>query len=66
MEQKNLGLYNVQQGVFFNSSSQFSVPKWKTMGSQSEFLFPEIFDVQKILVGWTTFFFLALKFGRNS
>ena len=54
------------QGVFFNSSSQFSVPKWKTMGSQSEFLFPEIFDVQKILVGWTTFFFLALKFGRNS
>ena len=36
------------------------------MGSQSEILFHEILDVQKILVGWTTFFFLALKFGRNS
>ena len=54
------------QGAFFNCSSQFSVPKWKTMGSQSEILFHEILDVQKILVGWTTFFFLALKFGRNS
>ena len=56
----------VIQGAFFNCSSQFSVPKWKTMGSQSEILFHEILDVQKILVGWTTFFFLALKFGRNS
>ena len=55
-----------RQGVFFNCSSQFSVPKWKTMSSQPEILFHEIFDVQKILVGWTTFFFLALKFGRNS
>ena len=53
-------------GCFFNCSSQFSVPKWKTMGSQSEILFHEILDVQKIHVGWTTFFFLALKFGRNS
>ena len=32
----------------------------------SKILFHEILDVQKILVGWTTFFFLALKFGRNS
>ena len=48
------------QGAFFNCSSQFSVPKWKTMGSQSEILFHEILDVQKILVGWTTFLFLAL------
>ena len=31
------------------------------MGSQSEIPFHEIFDVQEILVGWTTFFFLALK-----
>ena len=36
------------------------------MGSQSEILFHEISDVQKILVGWTMFFFLALNFGRNS
>ena len=54
------------QGVFFYWSAQFSVPKWKTMGSQSEILFHEILDVQKILIGWTTFFFLALKFGRTS
>ena len=38
---------------------------WKTMGSRSEILFHEISDVQKILVGWTTFF-LALKFAWNS
>ena len=54
------------QGDFFNCSSQISVPKWKTMGSQSETLFHEILDLQKILFGWTRFFFLALKFGRNS
>ena len=36
------------------------------MGSQSEILFHEILDVQKILVGLTNFFFLVLKFGRNS
>ena len=28
--------------------------------------FCSMFDVQMILVGWTTFLFLALKFGRNS
>ena len=38
----------------------------KTMGSQSEILFHEILNLQKIFVGWTMFFFLALKFGRNS
>ena len=54
------------QGDFFNCSSQFSVLKWKTIGSQSEILFHEILNVQKILVGWTTFFFLALKVGWNS
>ena len=54
------------QGGFSNCSPQFSVPKWRMMGSQSEVLFHEIHDVQKILVGWTTFFFLVLKFGRNS
>ena len=36
------------------------------MDSQSEILFHEILDEQKILVGWTTFFYLALEFGRNS
>ena len=36
------------------------------MDSQSEVLFHEIFDVEKILVDWTTFFFLAQEFGRNS
>ena len=52
-------LYRVEdiQGAFFDCSSQFSVPKWKMMGSQSEILFHEILDVQKILVGWTTLFF---------
>ena len=49
------------QGGFFNWSAQFSVAKWKTMDSQSEILFHEILNVQKILIGWTTFFFLALK-----
>ena len=48
---------NKLQGAFFNCSSQFSVPKWKTMSSQSEILFHEILNVQKILVGWTMFFF---------
>ena len=42
---------DIIQGVFFNSSSQFSVPKRKTLGSQSEMQFHEILDVQKILVG---------------
>ena len=56
-------LYRV---LFLTVPPNFSVPKWKTMGSQSEILFHEILDVQKILVGWTTFFFLALKFGRTS
>ena len=51
-------------GWFFNCFSQFSEPKWKTMGSQSVILFHEILDVQKILVGSTTFFFLALKLGQ--
>ena len=32
----------------------------------SQRLFHEILFVQKILVGRTTFFFLALKFGQNS
>ena len=31
-----------------------------------EVLFHEIFDVQEILVGWTTFFFLALKFKKKA
>ena len=62
----NMPTQIVPQGAFLNCSSQFSVPKWKTMGSQSEILFHEILDVQKILFGWTTFFFLALKFGRTS
>ena len=55
--QSNLSMcYYINTG-FFNYSFQFSVPKWKTMGSQSDILFHEILDVQKILVGWTTFFF---------
>ena len=36
------------------------------MGSQSEILFHEILDVQNILIDWTTFFFLALKYGGTS
>ena len=65
-ESNGANCYNNLQGAFFNCSSQFSVPKWKMMGSQSEILFHEILNVQKILVGWKTFFYLALKFGRNS
>ena len=61
-----MSITSIIQGGFFYWSAQFSAPKWKTIGSQSEILFHEILDVQKILVGWTTFFFLALKFGRNS
>ena len=64
--QKTYELAQMYRVFFFNCSSQFSVPKWKTMGSQSEILFHGILNLQKILVGWTTFFFLALKFGRNS
>ena len=59
-------IIHIYRVFFFNCSSQFSVTKWKTMGKQSEILFHEILDVKKILVGWTTFFFLALKFGWNS
>ena len=36
------------------------------LGNQSEILLHEILDVQKILVGWKKFYFLALKFGQNS
>ena len=56
----------VHTGWFFNCSSEFSEPKWKMIGSQSEILFHEILNVQTILVGWKTFFFVALKFGRTS
>ena len=38
----------------------------KNDGEQSEIMFHEILDVQQMLIGWTMFFFLALKFGRNS
>ena len=38
-------LYRV---LFLTVPPNFSVPKWKTMGSQSEILFHEILDVQKI------------------
>ena len=51
--------------VVFNVPPNFQYQNEKTMGSQSKNLFHEILDVQKILVGWTMFFFLALKFGRN-
>ena len=34
--------YVLVQGAFFNCSSQFSVPTWKTTGSQSEIPFHEI------------------------
>ena len=52
--------------TYYNCFSKFAVPKWKTMGSQSEILFHEILNVQKNLVGWTIVFLLALKFGQNS
>ena len=46
---KNRWLF-LLQGAFFNCSSLFSVPKWKTLGNQSDILFHEILDVQSILV----------------
>ena len=44
------------QGAFFNCSSRFSVPKWKTSCSQPGLVFHEIFIVKKLLVGWASFF----------
>ena len=42
--------------LFFNCSSRFSVPKWKTSCSQPGLLFQEIFYLKKLLVGWASFF----------
>ena len=33
-------------GLFFNSSSRFSVPKWKTSSNQQKLLFQEIFHIK--------------------
>ena len=57
------GRYRV---VFFNWSALFSVPKWKTSCSQPKVLFQEIINVNKLLVGWASFFILVLKMGRAS
>ena len=46
----SLSMMRKIQGGFLNCSSQFSVPKWKMMGSQSEILFHKIFDVRSSLV----------------
>ena len=51
---------------YFNCSSRFSVPKWKTSCSQPGLLFQEIFNVKKLLVGWASSLILLLKMGRNS
>ena len=51
LSHEDLKQWKVVQGAFFNCSSQFSVPKCKTMSSQSQILFHEILDVQKIPVG---------------
>ena len=52
--------------LFFNCSSQFSVPKWKTSCSQPGLLFQEIFNVKKLFIGWACCFILVLKMGRKS
>ena len=56
----------VLQGVFLTGPPNLQYQNEKTMDSQSEILVHEILNVQKILIGWTKFFFLALKFGRTS
>ena len=56
----------VIQGGFFNWPSPFSVPKWKTSRSQPGQPFQENFNVKKLLIGWASFFILALKMGRAS
>ena len=54
-------------GWFFNCSSQFSEPNWKMMGGQSDYA-PLNSQCTKDphCIGWTKFFFLAPKYGRNS
>ena len=54
------------EGAFFNCSSPFSVPKWKTSRSQPGQPFQENSNVKKLLVGWASFFILVLKMGRAS
>ena len=44
-------------GLFY-CSSQFSVPKRKTICSQPAVLCQEIFNVRKLLLGWAVFFLL--------
>ena len=39
-------------------SFRFSVPKWKWICRQLEYTFQEIFNAMKVLVCWSTFFFL--------
>ena len=39
------------EGGLFNCSYPFSLLKWKKISNQSEILFSEILDVQKIFVG---------------
>ena len=47
----NMPTQIVLQSAFFNYSSQFSVPKWKTMGTESEILFHRILHVKKMPIG---------------
>ena len=47
--------------MFFNSSSQFSVPKWKTTCSQWKILFHEIVNIKKLLIGW----FFSIEIGEE-
>ena len=38
--------FNPNLYIYSSLTDQFSVPKWKTLGSQSEILFHDILDVQ--------------------
>ena len=52
------------QGVFFNCSSPFSVPKWETSCSQPR-LFLEIFNVEKLLIGKASSFHFGTENGEK-
>ena len=54
------------QGVFFNWSARFSVPKWNNLLSQRGAFLYWKFREKLVLVGCNLFFILVLKMGRNS
>ena len=54
------------QGVFFNWSARFSVPKWKNLLSRRGAFLHWKFREKLVLVGCNLFFIVVLKIGRTS